>query len=182
MTLPIVFIAGKKKAGKDYICDALVRLEGYHKFHIVAPWLAEFRERHSITEEQYEVEKAKWRPIVQAEATKARKANPICLFDAFRAALPTLPRPLCVTAVRFINEAKLGFDIGALVIRVRTRDDVRRQRFIDSGESLDLFDDPFEAEVDKMPVHFEVSGTMSEETCAWLVEKMWAASRLSSLT
>lgn len=174
MNLPeIIFVGGKKKAGKDFLCDALAAEAGYHKHHIVGPWLDLFCERHGITFDEYQENKGKWRALVQEEATRDRQADPDCLVKAFRNALPTLPRPLCVTAVRFINEAQLGFDIGALVLRVRTRDEVRRQRFIDSGESLDMFDDPFEKEVDAMPAHFEVNGTLSPETYIWLVEKMW---------
>jgi hypothetical protein len=169
----IVFVGGKKKSGKDFLCDALVRDLGYTKFHIVAPWLAEFRKRHGLSEEEYEKNKAKWRPVVQAEAASARREDPHCLTRAFRAVLPHLPRPLVVTAMRFANEAEMGWEVGALVLRVRCRDEVRRQRFVEAGEDLALFDDPFEAEVDKMPVHYEVNGTMSADTICWLVPKLW---------
>jgi hypothetical protein len=169
----IVFVGGKKRAGKDFFCDALASELGYYKCHIVAPWLAGFQERHGLTPEEYEADKGRWRPVVQAEATEARRKDPDCLVRAFRAALPTLPRPLAVTAVRFRNEADLGHELGALVLRVRCRDEVRRQRFLDSGEGLALFDDPFEAEVDSMPVHYEVSGTLSADTYSWLLPKLW---------
>jgi len=62
--------------------------------------------------------------------------------------------------MRFINEATLGIELGAMVVRVKTSDATRRQRFIDSGDDLALMDDPFEAEVDAMPVHIEISGEM----------------------
>lgn len=154
----IVFVAGKKLAGKDYLCDLLVAERGYHKFHIVHPWLMKFCERHGIPWSEYEQVKAKWRAQIQIEATEARNKNPNVLVDEFRALLPSLPRPLCVTAVRFKNEGLLGREIGALIVRVDTPDDVRRQRFIDKGEDLSLFNDPFESEIDSIPAHTTVCG------------------------
>jgi hypothetical protein len=154
----IVFVGGKKRAGKDFLCDSLVRVAGFHKYHIVYPWLLKFCDRHGLSYADYESNKSQWRPQVQAEATEARNANPNCLVDGFRELLPTLPRPLCVTGVRFVNEAKLGAEVGALVVRVMCPDSVRRGRFIDAGESLGLLDDPFEAEVDRMPVDCEIHG------------------------
>lgn len=169
----IVFVGGKKRAGKDFFADALVSELGYTKYHIVRPWMEEFCRRHGVAYEDYEKEKHRWRALIQKEATEARATDPDCMVRALRAALPTLPRPLVVTAMRFKNEAEFGWQAGALVLRVKTRDAVRRQRFLDAGEDLALFDDPFEAEVDTMPVHYEVTGTLSADTYSWLLPKLW---------
>src|SRR5262249_3544441 len=97
---------------------------------------------------------------IQAEAAASRATNPNVLIDYLRGHLASLPKPICVTAMRFTNEATLGMELGAMVVRVKTSDETRRQRFIASGDDLALMDDPFEAEVDVMPVHIEISGEM----------------------
>jgi hypothetical protein len=160
----LVFVGGKKKSGKDFVCDRLVAECGYHKLHIVRPWLEDFCRRHGITYAEMEANKARWRATIQAEAEESRAANPDRLIDPLRRDLPTLPRPLCVTAVRFVNEAEFGRAAGGLVVRVVTPDAVRRDRFLADGEDLSLLDDPFERQVDLMPVHAEVAGTLPPES------------------
>jgi hypothetical protein len=159
----IIFVGGKKRSGKDYLCDLLVERAGFTKYHIVRGWLEGFAARHRISYAEYEAHKEFWRHDVQAEASAARAADPDCLVNAFREILPTLPRPLCVTAVRFANECLFGMEVGAMVVRVATSDRTRRERFIASGTSLELFDDPFEHEVDLMPAHLEMSGEMDAD-------------------
>ena len=36
----IIFVGGVKRSGKDFACDRLVEEAGFHKVHIVEPWLA----------------------------------------------------------------------------------------------------------------------------------------------
>lgn len=156
----IIFVGGKKRSGKDFVCDRLVGEAGFTKVHIVEPWLRDFFARRGLDPNRWEELKAEYRADIQAEASVARAVNPNVLIDWFREAVKDMPRPLCVTAVRFTNEAQLGLELGALVVRVKTSDETRRQRFLASGDDLALLNDPFEAEVDAMPVHLEVSGEM----------------------
>lgn len=158
-----IFVGGRKREGKDFVADLLVKEAGFTKVHIVAPWLRAFFERRGLDPDRWEELKSQYRAEIQAEASAARAENPNVLIDWFRQAIPTLPRPFCVTAVRFINEAQLGMQVGALVVRVKTTDEVRRQRFLASGDDLALMDDPFEAEVPLMPVHLEISGELAAE-------------------
>lgn len=170
----IVFVAGKKLAGKDYLSDRLVAEAGYHKFHIVYPWLLTFCERHGVPYDEYTANKPRWRELCQKEAAEEREKDPDILLRMFRERLPELPRPLCVTAVRFVREVKLGLELGALTIRVQTPDAVRRQRFLAAGESLELFDDPFEREIDTLPVHADVAGTLEPGQYVPIVRHLWA--------
>jgi hypothetical protein len=170
---PTVFLGGKKKSGKDFIADQLVARAGYTKYHLVRPWLEGFCARHGLAWDRYEAEKAQWRPLVQEEATEARRLDPDCLVRAFEAAFPALPRPLAVVGLRFVGEGRMAIGLGGLMLRVECPDDVRRERFVASGESPNLFDDPFESEVDSMPVHAEVPGTLAADEIIPLVESIW---------
>ncbi len=158
----LLFAFGKKKAGKDFLVDCLVAEAGFHKYHIVYPWLVKFCERNGIAWADYENDpavKAKWRSQIQAEATEERKNDPDVLLKAFHEAWPTLPLPLAVTGVRFMKEATLGLSYGAMLVKVEVSDEIRRQRFVDSGEDLAMFDDPFESHIDTLPFHLEVDGS-----------------------
>src|SRR5262249_47377392 len=136
------------------------------KVHIVEAWLREWVAANGENPDEWETLKVKYRAEIQDAAELARAANPRCLLDSFAARLPALPRPICVTAMRFINEARYAMELGALVIRVQTPDTVRAQRFLAGGESLALLEDPFEREIDQLPVHLELPGT---EPAAWYV-------------
>lgn len=171
----LIFVSGRKLAGKDYLCDRLVAEAGYHKFHIVYPWLVnQFCPRHGISYDEYTANKPKWRAICQEEATAERAKDPDVLIRVFRDRLPELPRPLCVTAVRFAREVRLCLDLGGLALRVQTPDEVRRQRFLDAGEDLALFDDPFEKEIDALPVHADVCGSLAPDQYVPIVRHLWA--------
>jgi hypothetical protein len=156
----IIFVGGKKRSGKDFLCDQLVAQGGFTKVHMVEPWLRQFFERRGLDPDRWEELKVEYRAEIQAEASTARAENPNVLIDYLRGHLASLPKPIAITAMRFINEATLGIEMGAMVVRVKTSDETRRQRFIASGDDLALMDDPFEAEVDVMPVHLEISGEM----------------------
>lgn len=159
----IIFVGGKKRSGKDHLCDLLVREAGFTKIHMVEPWLRQFFERPDLDPDRWEELKAQYRAEIQAEAAASRAENPNVLIDYLRGHLMSLPKPIAVTAMRFSNEATLGIELGALVVRVKTSDEARRKRFLASGDDLALMDDPFEAEVDVMPVHIEISGEMPAE-------------------
>lgn len=163
----VIFFGGKKKSGKDFICDFLVRERGYTKLHIAEPWLRAFCERHNITWEHYSANKHLYRAQVQDEATLARERNPNVLLDLLGQELDRRRGELiAVSGIRFINEALFAIWNGHLMVKVEVPDDIRRQRFIDAGESLALFDDPFEAEVDQMPYQLLVPGDLE----AWRYE------------
>ena len=154
----IIFVGGKKRSGKDFLCDQLVAQAGFTKVHMVEPWLRRFFERRGLNPDRWEELKTPYRAEIQAEAAAARANDPNVLINYLRGYLADLPKPICVTAMRFINEAQLGMQMGALVVRVETSTATRLARFIASGEDLALMNDPFESEVDQMPVHLVVSG------------------------
>lgn len=163
---PVVFVAGKKRAGKDFLADALVADAGFEKTHIAAPWLLEFfsaRGYHFDTYDEVPTElKVRYREGIQREATLAREYNPEVLIDLMREYLleRTSTKPLVVSGVRFRNEAEFAIRQGYFVVKVAVSDEVRRQRFLAAGENLELFDDPFEREIDGLPAHLEVTGDM----------------------
>lgn len=165
----IIFVGGVKRSGKDFACDRLVEEAGFHKVHIVEPWLRKWCAEHDYDPDTWETVKFKERARIQADAAKSRESNPNVLIDWFREAAPTLSKPFAVTAVRFINEAMLGFELGALVLRVHTPDDIREERFRAAGDDLALMSDPFEKEVYQMPVHAEIPGIMPAD---WYVPAM----------
>lgn len=163
---PVIFVAGKKKAGKDFYADALVELEGYEKTHIAAPWLLAFYADRGYQFDTYEEVpaelKARYRERIQAEATQARQKNPEVLIEMLDSFLSERPpyRPLVISGVRFRNEVNYALKNGHFVVKVAVSDELRRQRFIAAGESLELFNDPFEADIDALPAHMEVTGDM----------------------
>lgn len=156
----IIFVAGKKRSGKDFVCDRFVEQAGYRKLHIAENWLRLFFERRGLDPDRWEELKADYRLEIQAEAELARQENPRRLLDPLVEELVRVKVPTVVTAVRFINEALLGFELGALVLRVHTPEDIRAERFLASGEDLKHLNDSFEREVDQMPVHAAIPGTM----------------------
>lgn len=156
----IIFVAGVKRSGKDFVCDRLVEEAGFTKVHIVEPWLRQWCTQYGYAPDDWERAKTERRAECQADAAANRAKNPFVLIDWFRESVKSMPKPICVTAVRFINEAMLGFELGALVLRVNTPDEVRIERFKASGDTLELLNDPFEREVNQMPVHAEIPGFM----------------------
>jgi hypothetical protein len=156
----IIFVGGRKRSGKDFVCDRLVAEAGFTKLHIVEPWLRQWAPRYGYAPDDWERAKTEHRAECQADAAAERAGDPMVLIRWMRAALAERKGPVCVTAVRFSNETELGMELGALCVRVKTSDETRRQRFLASGDDLALMDDPFEAEVDVMPVHIEISGEM----------------------
>ncbi len=163
----VIFFGGRKKSGKDFICDFLVRERGYTKLHIAEPWLRGFCERHSLTWEHYSANKHLYRAQVQAEAEQARAENPNVLIEMLGRELDRRRGELIVVSgIRFINEALFAIWNGHLMVKVEVDDETRRQRFIEAGESLELFDDPFEREIDEMPYHLLVPGNLE----AWRYE------------
>jgi hypothetical protein len=160
----IIFVAGKKKAGKDVVCDSLVPY-GYTKLHIAEPWLRRHCADMGISYEgEYLPNKHIYRAEIQRRATLARAADPECLLKELPAFLSRYER-VAVSGVRFINEALYGiFHLGALVAKVEVPEAARRQRFLASGESLDLLKDPFEREIDEMPCQVLLQGVMEPAT------------------
>src|SRR5215213_2822033 len=134
----LIFVGGKKRSGKDFLCDRLVAERGFHKAHIVEAWLRQWFAARGENPDEWETLKTRYRAEIQADAEVARAKNPRCLLDSFAELLPTFPRPLCVTAIRFVNEAQFGVELGALVIRVQTHDTERAKRFLAAGERLEL--------------------------------------------
>jgi hypothetical protein len=161
---PVILVGGKKKSGKDFVCDTLVTHHGYSKIHIVTPWLIDWCQRNGIDYvHEYLVDKGRYRAKLQADALEAREANPHVLTEALVARVNELRaegHPVAVTGVRFINECLWGIQRGHFVLKIETPDEVRRQRFINSGENLALFDDPFEREIDEMPAHLVLQGNL----------------------
>src|SRR5262245_44365777 len=94
----IIFVGGKKRSGKDYLCDLLVKEAGFTKVHMVEPWLRGFFERRGLDPDQWEALKAQYRADIQAEAAASRATNPNVLIDYLRGHLASLPKPICVTA------------------------------------------------------------------------------------
>lgn len=156
----VIFVGGKKRSGKDFLCDRLVEQAGFRKVHIVEPWLRQWAVSHGYHEDEWETVKFKHRAEIQADANVARETDPMVLVRYMRDWLPTLPKPICVTAVRFTNEMQMGMQMNAMCLRVDCPDEERKQRFLTAGETLALFDDPFEHEIDTMPVNFGVPGNM----------------------
>src|SRR5579859_5242550 len=101
-----IFFGGKKKAGKDYCCAAMEEA-GYRTVHIARPWLEVFAARRGLTWEQYEATKHLYRAELQREAAENRARDPEVLCRLLRDYLPALGDRICVTGVRFINEARL---------------------------------------------------------------------------
>lgn len=170
LVLPrLIFVGGTKKSGKDYLCDALVREAGFEKVHIAERWLQRLCFDMGIAYvEDYLPNKASYRAEIQRRATAAREADPLVLVREFdpwvREQFRTKPDlRLAVTGMRFANEADYAIQIGAFAIRVQVDDETRRQRFVEAGENLALFNDPFEAETPTMPVHCELPGDMPAE-------------------
>jgi hypothetical protein len=155
--------------GKDYVADRLVEGAGFKKLHIAAPWLLAFYaskglEYHSYDDVPQGV-KAHYRAEIQELAASAREKDPDVLIRQLDTYIGDrrgmgLDEPLVVSGVRFTNEALYGIRKGYFVVKVAVPDDLRRVRFIESGESLELFDDPFEAEIDGLPCHLEISGDL----------------------
>lgn len=156
----IIFVGGKKRSGKDFVCDRLVEEAGFTKVHIVEPWLRQWATRYGYADDDWVRAKTELREQCQIDATAEREKDPFVLINWLRESLPTLPRPLCVTAVRFTNETLFGMQIGALCLKVETPDTERAKRFLASGDSLALLNDPFESQIDVMPVHAVIPGTM----------------------
>lgn len=168
-----VFVAGKKRAGKDYLADALVEYAGYEKVHIAAPWLLDFYRSKGYNFWSYDdvpLElRTRYRAEIQEMATKAREHDPEVLIRLMKEYIEhresvyelVETRPLVVSGVRFRNEALYAIRSGYFVVQVAVPDDVRRVRFLDAGEDLALFDDPFEADLGpQFPCHVIVSGDL----------------------
>lgn len=170
-----VFVAGKKRAGKDYLADALVDYAGYEKVHIAAPWLLDFYRSKGYNFWSYDEVplelRTRYRAEIQTIATKAREHDPEVLIRLMREYIEHResavafqgrePAPLVVSGVRFKNEALYAIRSGYFVVQVAVPDDVRRVRFLDAGEDLALFDDPFEADLGpQFPCHVIVSGDL----------------------
>lgn len=164
MPLPdLIFVAGKKRVGKDVLCDTLVEREGFTKVHIVESWLRRWCERRGLDPNLWEIHKTTYRAEIQQEAAAARVDDPLCLIRPLLSDLENLPRPLCVTAVRFHNEVDYGKQAGAWCLRVEVPNQTRYARFVQSGESMNLFNDPFEKEVDSLQVDGVISGALSKD-------------------
>jgi hypothetical protein len=157
----LIAVAGKKKAGKDTVCDSLADF-GFTKLHIAEPWLRDLIQNWGITWGEYQKNKGYYRAEVQRCATIAREDNPRVLIDRL---LPTVNRfraeqkALAVTGIRFHNEALWFIEKQALVVRVDTPEEERLIRFLDEGEDPSLLRDPFESELDDLPCHLVVRGT-----------------------
>lgn len=165
----LIFVGGAKRSGKDFLCDALVAQAGCVKVHIAEQWLKALCFEMGISYvEDYLPNKANYRAEIQRRAAAARQADPLVLVKQFdpwvREQFKTRPGlRLAVSGMRFANEADYAIQIGAFSVRVAVSDDVRRQRFVEAGEDLALFNDPFEAEIPAMPVHCELPGDMPAE-------------------
>lgn len=153
-----IFIAGKKKSGKDFIADVIVDRFGFRKIHIAEPWIRRHLEDMGVSWDEWLTNKHLYRDEIQRRATKARADNPNCLIDD----LPNYLGNVVVSGVRFINESEFGLRHG-LVLKVVVDDRTRYDRFIRSGEDLGKFDDPFESEIDQLLYHVEISGSLSPE-------------------
>ena len=159
---PVLFIAGKKKSGKDFLADTFVTEFGYAKLHIAEPWLRAWFAAKGLNPDEWETLKTQHRTEIQKDAQVARdesggRALLVGLHNRVEDLLLT-HEGVAVSGVRFINEGQFAMQNGYFVVRVDTGDETRRQRFIDSEESLKLFDDPFEHEVNLLPCHIIVSG------------------------
>ncbi len=168
----VVMVGGRKRAGKDFLCDSLVRYSGFVKLHIVEPYLRAFFGRRGLDPDLWEELKPLYRAEIQAEAEVARAEDPLCLIRRLPERIDFLRaqgHKVAITGVRFTNEVLFGVQSGYLVVKVWVPDSVRRQRFIDSGESLELFDDPFEREIDQMQWPLEIEGTYPAESYPFLV-------------
>ena len=167
-----IFVAGKKRAGKDYLADALVEHSGYEKFHIATPWLLEFYRSKGYDFGSYDEVpqelRSRYRSELQERAAKARERDPEVLIRPLRDYIEQRerapsggPAPLVVTGVRFKNEALYAIRSGYFVVQVVVPDDVRRNRFLVSGEDLSLFDDPFEEDLGpSFPCHVTLDGNL----------------------
>jgi hypothetical protein len=97
-----------ERATRLDIRGRLVAEKGFHKAHIVEAWLRQWFAARGENPDEWETLKTPYRAEIQADAEIARAENPRCLLDSFAELLPTFPRPLCITAIRFINEHSSG--------------------------------------------------------------------------
>lgn len=158
----LVFVAGKKRSGKDFVADRLVEERGYKKLHIVEGWLRDWGAKNGLDPDRWEEWKSAHRAAIQRDASIERARDPMVLLNRFENVLANeMSRgPVVVTAVRFTNEALWGMERGAFVVKVETPDEVRRERFIAAGDDLALMDDPFEVDLGpEFPCHIVVQGT-----------------------
>lgn len=162
----LIFVTGKKRAGKSTICEALTQERGYHHIHIATPWICDVLcPTLGITPDEYLKNKGKYRAAVQTLATQSRAADPNILLSRLDLELKRLRiedgiKQVVVDGIRFVNEVEFARERQALVLRVSVSDEERRWRFAISGEDQTLFDDPFEREIDTLPVTFEISGDL----------------------
>lgn len=165
----LIFVAGKKRAGKDTLCDSLLPF-GYTKLHIAEPWLrTQCYDLKISYEDEYLPNKGQYRDIIQRRATRARQDDPYCLIRHWGSFEDT--GKCVVSGIRFVNEADWGMDIGAFVVLVTTPDEIRAQRFQTSCENLNSLNDPFESEIDELPYHLSVSGTINPTHYPKLISK-----------
>lgn len=159
----LIAIAGKKLAGKDTVCDALVAL-GYQKVHIAEPWLRTQCKAMGVSyEDEYLPNKGWYREEIQRRATAARAADPECLVRLLPEQIASVgANRVVVSGIRFINEALWFIGQGAFVIKVETPATIRLQRMCEAGDAL--FDDPFEAEIDRLPHDLQLPGTLDQAT------------------
>lgn len=160
----VIFFGGKKKSGKDFICNVLREEHGFTVIHIADPWLRFTCRNMGIDyETEYLPNKHLYRAEIQRRAVAAREADPDCLIKMLPERIYGLlaeGHKVAVSGIRFINEALFAIWNGYLMVKVEVSDDIRRERFIDAGESLELFEDPFEREIDEMPYHLWVPGDL----------------------
>lgn len=167
LVLPrVVAFAGKKKSGKDFAADCLVRDAEFTKLHIVEPWLRLWMAEHGLDPDNWEELKARYRAEIQRDALKAREGDPLRLIRVLPARINEVlaeGESVAITGVRFINEATWMMQQGYLVVKVEVEPATRMQRFVQSGEDLALFNDPFETEIDLLPWHLCVAGDQPAE-------------------
>ena len=160
----VVVVAGKKRSGKDTFCDSLAP-DGFVKVHIAETWLREWFEARGMNPDEWETLKSAHREAIQRDATIARAEDELVVVRRTMARINELHaegKRVAVTAVRFNNEALWAIRAGFLVVQVEVDDEVRRERFQRSGESLALFDDPFEADLGPdFPCHLTIDGNQN---------------------
>lgn len=177
----VIFLAGKKRAGKTTLADILTERCGYTQMHIATAWIKRHLNDMGVSWEEYQADKPRYREEIQRRATLARAENPNCLVDELPAVIePFVAKGGClvVDGVRFSNEALFAFQHGYLVVKVKTPDFVRRERFIAAGENLAHLNDPFEREIDLLPFHISLPGTLGRDEYLPLLGRAYAELQL----
>ena len=122
---PVMFIAGKKKSGKDYLADTFVMEFGYAKLHIAEPWLRQWFKARGLDQPMGRV-KEQYRAEIQADAKQVRaETGGRALLVGLRDRINELlfdHEGVVISGVRFINEGQFAMQNGYCVVKVETSD------------------------------------------------------------